>query len=87
MQDCRHKELCAFSLAAVKDFDLDLSEAPWSAEANAGGDIGERTMMPVETSSGSIVNEDNRRDHALVSQKVVSESRWTFRSHINCRRR
>lgn len=87
MEDCGHKELCAFSLAAVKDFDLDLSEAPWSAEANAGGDIGECTMMPVEASSGSIVKEENWRKHVLVSQKVVLESRWTFRSHINCKRR
>lgn len=76
-----------FSLAAVKDFDLNLSEAPWSAEASAGDDIGECTMMPVEASSGSTVKEDNQWNHVLVSQKVVSESRWTFRSHINFRRR
>lgn len=74
-------------LAAVKDLDIDFAEAPWSAGAYAGGDISECPMTPVETSSVSPVKEENRRKLALVSQKVVSELRWTIGSHNKCKRR
>lgn len=65
MENFRQKELYAFSLAEVKDFDIALAEAPMGG-ANSGGDINECPTTPVEASSVSPVKEENQRKLALV---------------------